>query len=186
MKAELLRGGSGAWNLIIDGKLVAGGHIPHSAPFNDVLMRQVLRISESPDGPNDFKELRGGGCSTVEIFDDVAAALLQRYERRTEKRAAAKAAALAATVARKELVAALTDAGWQNNFDEWYLPKIENGHTVAVARIRTDDMQPSVTHFDRIAEPVKSAAEKWVTASNATGVTVMDNSSITSKPLVIA
>ena len=57
MNSYVIRGGSGIWNLICDGKIIASGHIPHNAPVT-VIGDQLSYISTAE---TDSKKRLGGG-----------------------------------------------------------------------------------------------------------------------------
>jgi hypothetical protein len=80
MKATVLVGGSGKWNLIVERKTVAGGHIPSAAPFDKVLASQLRQLAAMPPGCDYWKKLGGGSLREVDVDDSVIEALIWRYE----------------------------------------------------------------------------------------------------------
>jgi hypothetical protein len=78
---EILRGGSGKWSATIDGKAIAGGHVPSGvAPeeFESAVIRQMRRRAAEKPGRDAWKSLGGGSRYRVEIDDGLAEALLWR------------------------------------------------------------------------------------------------------------
>lgn len=65
----VLVGGSGVWNLHEDvtrGEIVAKGHVPNQAPFEEVCSRQIVRQSNGSKIEN-VKVLRGGHLVDVPV-----------------------------------------------------------------------------------------------------------------------
>ena len=79
-----LWGGSGSWNLTLEGRLVAWGHVPYD-PNNPALLeamvRQATRIAAG-DPPPHLRVLHGGGLFPAVLPDSVVASLLTRYAER--------------------------------------------------------------------------------------------------------
>lgn len=178
MKATLLVGGSGAWNLEIDRKTVAGGHVPkNAAEYEAVVLRQAQRVAASDD--LDYRILHGGSTRNIEIPDDLGEALLLRRAKlkaSRDEREGAKYALRKEEVALKDMLVSL---GWLEWYGTYTKVANENDQQVMVSMVAMKE-QPYIRYPQRFTKEEATAITRWAAAARRAGSPVKDATAITS------
>lgn len=121
MKYHILSGGSGVWNLQVDGTAIASGHVPTHVPGSEreVIIRRQIAAKAAGRRPRlEKRSLGGGHLDLVELdpqdVETLASAARAEKERREEltRRAEEERLAAAMEVVRREVDRRLS-AGWQ-------------------------------------------------------------------------